>query len=122
MGKNSLGRKGFTLLELMVAIAILVIAASGLLMALVSCMSLNESNSNLVVAANDARYVLEEIKGLAYDDIGSYSPPSFSNLDGESASVTVTDIDSRIKEVTVEVVWTERQRSRSFKLSTRIAS
>jgi len=119
--KGNLSITGFTLTELMIAMGILLIAISGLLTTFVYCILLNESNNNLVTAANDAQYVLEEIKGLAYNNINSYTPPAFNNLENETIpNPTVVEI-SGIKEVTVNVSWSERGRSRNWTLSTRIA-
>ena len=112
--------KGFTLLELMIASAILLIAICGLLATFVACALMNESNNNLVVATNDAQYVLEEIKALVYSDISGYAPPVFDNLEGEAITLN-KDIGTQIAEVTVNVNWTERQRNKAVSLSTRIA-
>lgn len=115
-------KRGFTLLELIVALGILAVVISGLLASFVYSVLLNESNANLVIAANDAQYVMEQIKGLAYNDIDDYEPPDFYNLQNENiAAPGITDISSGLKEVTVNVSWSERQRARSFSLSTRIA-
>ncbi len=112
--------KGFTLSELMIAAAILLIAVLGLLAAFINCMLLNESNNNLVTAVNDAQYILEQLKGLSYSEIAAYTPPVLNNLSNETISLS-RSIGTRIAEVTVDVSWTERQRSRNFQLSTRIA-
>lgn len=112
--------KGFTLSELMIAAAILLIAVLGLLAAFINCMLLNESNNNLVTAVNDAQYILEQLKGLSYSEIAAYTPPVLNNLSNETISLS-RSIGTRIAEVTVGVSWTERQRSRNFQLSTRIA-
>lgn len=111
---------GFTLLELMIASAILLIAICGLLVTFVTCALMNESNNNLVVATNDAQYVLEEIKALGYSDISGYASPVFDNLEGEAITLN-KDIGTQIAEVTVNVNWTERQRNKAISLSTRIA-
>jgi hypothetical protein len=111
---------GLTLLELMITSAILLIAICGLLVTFASCILMNESNDNLVVAANDAQYVLEEIKALPYADIQDYSPPALDNLQGEAITLN-KDIGTQITEVTVNVNWTERQRNKAVSLSTRIA-
>ncbi|OGX18538.1 MAG: hypothetical protein A3K83_07610 [Omnitrophica WOR_2 bacterium RBG_13_44_8b] len=112
--------KGFSLMELMLAVAILLIAVLGLLSTFINCILLNESNRNLVTAANDAQYVLEQIRSLAYGDIATYAAPAFTNLNGEAITLT-RSIGAEIAEVTVDVSWTERQRNRSFQLSTRFA-
>lgn len=72
------------------------------------------------MAVNDAQYVLEQVKGLAYSDIESYTPPTFANLNNETIALT-TSMGSLIGEVTVNVSWIERQRQRNFALTTRIA-
>jgi prepilin-type N-terminal cleavage/methylation domain-containing protein len=113
--------KGFNLVELMIASGILLIVLSGLMVTFVYGILLNESNNNLVIATNDAQYVLEQIKGLAYSAISSYPAPTFYNLNNETITLS-RSIGTRIAEVTVDVSWTERQRQRSFRLSTRIAS
>ncbi|MCM8795186.1 MAG: prepilin-type N-terminal cleavage/methylation domain-containing protein [Candidatus Omnitrophica bacterium] len=114
--------KGFTLSELLLAVAILLIAICGLLFASVSCILMNESNNNLVIAVNDAQYVLEQIKGLAYADIDNYEPPDFDNLNNETITLDLDKSDvTRIRTVTVNVSWQERGRQRSFSLPTRIA-
>jgi hypothetical protein len=82
-------------------------------------MFLTESNRNLTTAANAAEHVLEQIKALSYADIANYQPPAFTNL-----QVTVTPVQktTTLSEVTVTVVWTERQQTRSFSLATYFAA
>ena len=111
---------GFTLLELLIATAILLTVLSGLMLTFVSCILLNESNSNLIKAVNDAQYILEQVKGLAYNQIATYTSPVFNNLNNESITLS-RSIGSRIAEIVVTVNWVERQRLRSFVLATRIA-
>ena len=120
MSVSTRSSKGFTLLELMLAAAIMIVAILGLLSLLINCMVLNDSNKNLVVAANDAQYVLEQMKGLTYDNINNYTAPNFTNLDNETINLA-RSIGAQIAEVSVNVSWTGRQRNRSFILSTRIA-
>lgn len=117
--------KGFTLSELMLAAAILLIAISGLLVAFIGCILLNESNNNLVIAVDDAQYVLEQIRNSAYSEISNFinnfNPSQFSNLNNETITFPNPNIGARIAEVNVNVSWTERQGQRNFQLSTRIA-
>ncbi|TRZ96159.1 type II secretion system protein [bacterium] len=117
-------KKGFTLLELMVSTAILLVALVGLLSTFVYSLLINETSHNFVVAANDAQYVLEQIESLpTFDLIDTYSPPQFDNLENETvANPIVTLIRSGLKEVTVNVSWTEKGRAKTFSLSTRFAS
>jgi prepilin-type N-terminal cleavage/methylation domain-containing protein len=117
--------KGFTLTELMIAMGILLIVISGLMSTFIYCILLNESNNNLVTAANDAQYVLEQIKARTYGDIGDFinkfKPDEFSNLKDEKITFPDTTIGVSIATIIVNVRWTEKQRVRDFRLSTRVA-
>ena len=116
-----ISNRAFTLVELMVAAFILLFAISGMLVAFVSSTLLNESNNNLVIAVNDAQFVLEQIKGVAYTSISSYSAPTFTSLSSETITLS-RNVGTRIAEVTVNVSWSERGSTRNFSLSTRISS
>lgn len=107
-------------MELMVAVGILMVVLSSLLVSYVYCILLNESNNNLVIAANDAQYVLEQIKNLAYSQIAGYTVPQFNNLRDETVTLNHS-IGAWIAQVDVNIAWNERQRQRNFQLSTRIA-
>lgn len=114
-------RKGFTLLELMITSAILLISIAGLLTVYVNALILDETSRETIIAANDAQYVLEQIKSVAFANIGSYASPTLTNLTNESIpNPTVTTISTRVKQVVVTVSWTgKRNRPRSFSLTTR---
>jgi len=114
--------KGFTLLELMIAAAILLIALSGLLSTFVYSLLINETSNNLVIAANDAQYVLEQMKSFSYNDLENYTPPQFSNLENEIIlAPVVAQVWPGLKQVTINVNWTERNKTRAFSLSTQFA-
>lgn len=114
-------KRSFTLLELMITSAILIVSIAGLLSVYVNALILDETNRETVIAANDAQYVLEQIKSVAFANIGSYTSPTLTNLTSESIpNPTVTTISTRVKQVTVTVNWTgRRSRPRSFSLTTR---
>lgn len=59
--------KGFTLVEVILAAAILAFALTGLLALFISCMLLNESSRNRATAIAQAQFVLEEIKNTNFD-------------------------------------------------------
>lgn len=120
--------KGFTLLELMIVTGILLIVISGLLVTFVYCLLLNESNNNLTIAAGDAQYVLEELsemKGTQYSQIdeyiASFNPSRFTNLNNETVAFPNPVYGAYTTEVTVNVSWAERGRTRDFAISTRLA-
>ncbi|MFC1674366.1 prepilin-type N-terminal cleavage/methylation domain-containing protein [Candidatus Omnitrophota bacterium] len=112
--------KAFTLIEILITMVILLIVITGLLLTFFNCIILNEGNSNTVIAVNDAQFVLEEVKGLAYTHIPVYSPPDFSNLNNEDVDYDY-DVGVSVTEVTVTISWNDRLRQRSIELATRFA-
>lgn len=107
-------------MELLITLAILLLASTGLLLAFISCIFLNETNTSLIMAANDAQFVLEQLKSSPYDQINNYTAPAFNNLNNETITLT-RQIGTRLANITVEVDWNERTRPRNFQISTRIA-
>lgn len=114
-------RKGFTLIGLVIALAISAFVIISSLGVFVNAIFLNEISRNRVTAISDAQFVLEEIKRLAYNNINAFVPTQPANLPGEVITVNRADIDTNIKGVTVTVVWNEKQRPRTYQLYTRIA-
>jgi len=111
---------GFTLMELMLAVAILMIAITGLLATYIYGILMNTANKNLIIATNDAQYIMEQIKGVDYGNITNYDPPDFYNLDSETISLS-RNIGTAIAQVTVTVNWHERQTQRNLSVTTYIA-
>jgi len=115
-------KKGFTLAEIMVTAVILVIALGSLLFTFSQCLLLNEGNSNLVIALNDAQVVLEQIRGEPFANIdnfcATYNPATFANLGGEVVTCTVVAMGVNFRDVDVRIDWQERQRPRDATLST----
>ncbi len=125
--ENSM-KRGFTLLELMFGVSVLSIAIIAALSSFINCAFLSESSRNLVTAANDAQYVLEQIKALDYDTRiatnfpSGYTLPTFTNLKNEVVAFDPSPtIGPSISTIAVKVSWTERQKSRSFSLATYFA-
>lgn len=123
--KNS----GFTLIELMLAVAILSISILASLSGFIGSQFLNNSSNNLTTAVNDAQYVLEQIKGLNYTTCiqnnfaaGCYTLPVFTNLPGETVALSpAPTIGPSISKITVRISWQDKQKTRSFSLATYIA-
>ncbi len=121
--------KGFTLVELMFAVSILLVSILALLSGFFGALFLNNSSNNLTTAVNDAQYVLEQIKGLNYTNCiqnnftgGCYTLPVFTNLPGEEVSLSPAPvIGSNISKITVKISWQDKQKTRSFSLATYIA-
>lgn len=119
----------FSLSELLVAMAILAFVISSLLLLFVSVALMNEANSQMIIAAHDAEYVMEQIRALptdSFDALDAYivpqnlTDPATSRLRNETITVDPgSGFNMRIVNVTLE--WNERKnRRRQFSLLTQI--
>jgi prepilin-type N-terminal cleavage/methylation domain-containing protein len=119
---NRANSPGFTFIELILAMAILLTVITGLFLTYAYCILLNQSNSNLITATNDAQYVLEQMKSLPYSQLAGYcsSPPTFNNLKNETVTPNCT-IGQHVADVTVTILWDESHGQKNFSLSTCIA-
>ncbi len=125
MAKN----KGFTLIEVMFGIFILLISLLAILSGFFGAMFLNNSSSDLTIAVNDAQYVLEQIKSLDYSSCVKNLPnacftlPVFNNLPQETVAFdpAPTAIDANLRMITVKVSWLDKGQTRSFSLASYFA-
>lgn len=76
--------KGFTLLELLFAAAILAFTLTGLLTLFISTIFLNEVNRNITIATIHAEHVMEEVKNTTYASIY----PTYQNYARNGAAIT----------------------------------
>jgi len=123
-------RKGFTLPELLLAVAILGFVLVSLLFLFTSCLFLNESSRDLSFAVSHAEYVMEDIKNTSFPqipakagtmDATAITAAGLTPIIGESIVTAVSGTDTLT--VTVTVNWSQRGiRSRSAVLTTIIAS
>ena len=126
-------RKGFTLLELLLASVILAVALSVLLLEFLSCAVLSEAARNLTRAVAHAQYVMEDIKNTTFINIKSkidngdwdWDSADISNeglipLRNEIIDASVSGTD--LLDVTVNVSWQNKGgRSQYTSLETLIA-
>ncbi|MBU1932500.1 MAG: type II secretion system GspH family protein [Candidatus Omnitrophica bacterium] len=122
---------GFTLLELMIGTAVLIIALVGLIAAYIGCFSLNESARNLTIAVNDAQCVTEEIRDIniplkitsqdwtAWALADSPGGGGCNSLDNETVIVTYpSGTSAEPLEILVTVSWTEKGRQKNTQVVT----
>lgn len=62
------GQAGFTIVEVMVAVTVLVIAVVGIVGSMLSSMALNRVNRETAIAQQAARRVMEEVSGVPFRD------------------------------------------------------
>lgn len=124
-------KNGFTLAEIILAVAILAFTLASLLSLFVSCMLLNDASRNLTQATGHAQFVLEEIRNTAFRSIASkinndhewdwdssaITAKGLSALKSESVVTQVSGSDPL--DVAVMVSWQDRSgRNRQMELET----
>lgn len=104
---------GLTLLELMIATAILVVAIAGLLATFTGLFSLNENTRKLTLAATACQDKMEEIRNSSFATLyttynnTSFEPAGFIASDAEG-TVYIDNTDPDLLEVAVSVSWRGR--------------
>lgn len=104
----------------MIAVAITILVITGASLSFVQLMFLADSSVNLTIAANDAQYVLEQLKSIAYGSISGYSAPVFYNLPQETITLT-RSVGANLANINVNVSWQEKNQAKNFSLATYIA-
>jgi len=125
-----LSLKGFTLVELILTVAILAFAISGILLLFINCAFINEANRNLSIATSHAQFVMEDIRSSQFGTLKADINNGSWNWDTtaiNSAGLTALNIESIATQaagtepldITVTVAWQDRaQRNRSLVLET----
>lgn len=102
---------GFTLVELLISVAILTISILSILLIYIYSMELREMSRNYAVATSAARDRMETIKQTTYLEI----PSTFNNVNFTASGINgngtsfVTDIDSKLVEVVIYFCWQEQR-------------
>ena len=110
--RQLLGQKkaAFTLVELLVATAVMLVAVAGILMSYLRCMELNEISRNSAVAVQAASSRMERIKAAPFNQIwANYHNVAFDvpGLNGRGVSY-VDASDPELLEVNVAVCWVQK--------------
>lgn len=104
---------GLTLLELIIATAILVVAISGLLAIFIGLFSMNEGARKLTLATTAAQDKMEEIRNSDYAALytayngTSFNPDGFATAEAKGA-VSIDNTDPDLLKVHISVSWKER--------------
>lgn len=115
---------GFTLLELMIGSAVLLVAILGLLSFYRSPFVLNEMARDTTVAVQDISKVMEQVRVTPFGSIQTTNWDTWAqnnnakNLPSETFAVSYAGTDPL--EFTVTVQWTRRGRTRDVRLSSRV--
>lgn len=100
-------KKGFTLVELLVSSAILIVTIMGILMSYVRSLELAEIAKNKTIAMNAVKTRVEQIKNSAFANIlATYNGITFTTPDLNGIGISyVTTINPNILQVTVSFSW-----------------
>ena len=112
-----MNRRGFTLVELLVAAGVFVVMAMAVGGLLLTTGELSENDEETRIAALDLGTVMETINGLPFDDIVTTYPdglsvPSFYDLNLRNETLTVSYTDpaaSNPLEINLQVTWKSSQ-------------
>lgn len=106
-------KKSFTLIEVVVVLLILSGVIVGFLSVYTASFSLLEQLSSSVIAVNDARSVLENMRNIDPFNVSSListypngsNVPGFNNLSNETVRVDYLNTAADPIEVTITVIW-----------------
>ena len=108
--KRILSKKGFSLIELMVAVAILAMAIFGIFHAYSAGFMGMADARDRTVATNYAQEKMEDIRNKSFDKITDESPANIniSGIKFERKVDVADEVAGKLKKVTTEVSWSDR--------------
>ena len=101
-------KRGFTLMEIVVAMGICALALSAILLAYASTLAFVSISKNINIATNAAEGIIEGIRNSSFSQmVGSYNGLIFTvnDLPGSRGVVYVDNTDPAFLLVTVSVCW-----------------
>jgi len=97
--------KGFTLLELMIAVGVLIVALVGILGVFAHMISLNENSAKLTLAVAACQAKLEEMRNSSFPPNGTnFNPAGFRSGEAKGA-ISINSSDPKLLQVFVSVSW-----------------
>ena len=110
---KKLSRRSFTLVEVLLAAAILASAISAILMTYYSCFVLISTSKNINITTNAAMGLVEEIRNSAFNRIvDDYDGLNFivNDIPQSRGVVYVDDSNPELLQVTISVCWRQGNR------------
>lgn len=104
-------KRGFSLIEIIIATGILVFALCAILAAYISCYVLSATSKNINIASNATLGLMEEIRDTPFTQISNtYNGLTFvlNDIPQSRGVVYVDSANPELLEVTVSVCWQER--------------
>lgn len=127
-----LKKRGFTLIELMAGMGLFTFALLGLLALMAQSLEFGQYSSNRMIAINEVRQVIEDIRRVA--DTSGLSTVASTNFNKslsdtvlKSGSIVVTDTSDNVLvnsadplPVRIKVTWSEKNRTVSYTVDTKV--
>ncbi|HAZ09569.1 MAG: hypothetical protein A2047_01885 [Omnitrophica bacterium GWA2_41_15] len=104
---------GFTLIELMISVSVLIVALAGLLGVFAHLISLNENSSKLTLAVAACQTKLEEIRNSTFSNTyatyngASFNPQGFTSGEAKGA-ISINNSNPNLLQVYISVSWRTR--------------
>ena len=108
-----ISQKGFTLVEMLLAAAILSFAVCGILALYANCFELVSISKNISIATNASQGLIEEIRNTPFPQIvDNYNNINFTvnTMPSNRGVVYVDDTDPELLRVTISVCWNQKNR------------
>jgi prepilin-type N-terminal cleavage/methylation domain-containing protein len=107
---RKLSKKGFSLIELMVAVIILAIAVLGIFLAFSSGWMGMANARDRTVATNFAREAMENVKNMDFDSVTNVNLGTAESVGAKFTRVITVNTESdNLKEINTKVFWTNNQ-------------
>lgn len=106
-------KKGVTLVEMLLAAAILAYTVCGMLALYAGCFDLISTSKNTSIAINAAQGLMEEIRNAPFPQIiDDYDNINFTvnTMPSNRGVVYVDDTDPELLRITISVCWNQRNR------------
>ncbi|MFA5275740.1 MAG: prepilin-type N-terminal cleavage/methylation domain-containing protein [Candidatus Omnitrophota bacterium] len=100
-------KKGFTMMEVMLAVAIAALTLCGILLTYATCFNLIKTSKNVSIAASAARGLMDEIRNTPFHSIRDYNNITFDvdNMPQNKGVVYVDETNPELLKVTISVSW-----------------
>ena len=100
-----LGSRGMTLVEVLIALAIISIALLGMCLTSLSVIKGNATNDMLTRASTVAQAKMEDLKNVPFSSLANGN-----DTEGDfTRQWTITDISATLKQITLITSWTNKQ-------------
>ncbi|OGW94264.1 MAG: hypothetical protein A3G36_03260 [Omnitrophica bacterium RIFCSPLOWO2_12_FULL_45_13] len=119
--KSRKGKRGFSLLEIMLTILLLGTGFAMLLQVVNTGLFVGGQNEDTIIAANLAQEKIEELRNAAYPAIASEVKATVSGFSAFERQVDVTTPQTGLKQISVTVYWFAKSAETSANMVTYVS-